>query len=293
MKEIFGRILRYAQIASLFIICGLMIKTALATSFMFGDVSYVRTVVADAGTDNDAFIVSSNRGRVRIGTNASAYISALDAGSALNTPSEFAARGFFSTEVPDGTNITGFGYTDNGTQTRYFCFTNGSRTTCGQGLGYTPSGTNYVWLGGSTMTATNSIAVTLSSFTADNTTLAFNASGAGGTYQLGGRRLLTNTAPTIGTAGTSPSITNSNGTVVFRANVGTGGTASAFTITLPTAANGWVCKCDNFSTPAATALIRQTGVSTTTCVMTQSTIATNTVLAFTASDLIDCIAMPR
>lgn len=103
--------------------------------------------------------------------------------------------------------------------------------------------------------------------------------------------VMRNTAPTISASGTSPSVLASNGTASFRVDVGTGGTATGFTMTFPAAANRWICVCQNATTPTTVARIIQTTYSTTTCVMEQRTATTNVALAFAASDDVDCIAI--
>lgn len=120
---------------------------------------------------------------------------------------------------------------------------------------------------------------------------------ASGPYYNGagsvGSLIISPTAPTIGSAGTSPSVITANGSISHRVDVGTGGSATGFTLTLPTAATRWFCVCQNVTTPTTVAAIIQTGGSSTTCVMQQRTQSTNAALAFAAGDDVDCIAIPQ
>lgn len=112
--------------------------------------------------------------------------------------------------------------------------------------------------------------------------------GAGGT-----RMFLSSTAPTIGSAGTSPSVLANIGANSFRVDVGTGGTATGFTMTFPASTNRWICQCQNATDNSTVRRIVQTGYSTTTCVMEQRTVSTNAAVAFGAGDDVDCIAFPH
>jgi hypothetical protein len=78
-------------------------------------------------------------------------------------------------------------------------------------------------------------------------------------------------APTISSGfGTSPAILAGTNTSAFTVNVGTGGTASAGVIGLPTAPNGWICEAED-QTTHSTAVSRtaQTANSTTSVTLTQ------------------------
>lgn len=96
----------------------------------------------------------------------------------------------------------------------------------------------------------------------------------------------TNTAPIIGTCGSSPSVVSSNGTVTFNVNVGTGGVATTCAVTLPAALTGWNCLVnDQTTTSASVFLQKQTANSTTSVTFTNfntSAVAT----AFAASDIL-------
>jgi len=96
-----------------------------------------------------------------------------------------------------------------------------------------------------------------------------------------------NNTPTISSGfGTSPSVTVSNGTADFRINVGTGGTAVAGVIGLPTAANGWDCDCEDRTTFSTTVFkCRQTGESTSTATIGNFNSSAASA-AWVASDLI-------
>jgi len=83
------------------------------------------------------------------------------------------------------------------------------------------------------------------------------------------------TAPTTSSGfGTSPSILSGNGTATFRVNVGTGGSATAGVLAMPTAATGWNCQVTDFTTNIVT---RETASTTTTVTVTAAS-------AWTASD---------
>ncbi len=102
------------------------------------------------------------------------------------------------------------------------------------------------------------------------------------------------TAPTIASGfGTSPSIVANNGTIAFVVNVGTGGTASAGVITLPTATTGWICHVENITAVAANRADQrtvQTASSTTSITVQNQTVSTGAALAWTASDKLVIIA---
>ena len=105
------------------------------------------------------------------------------------------------------------------------------------------------------------------------------------------RSAATSTTPTVTGFGTSPSVTASNGTHAFRVNVGTGGTASTGTITLPTAANGWNCFVNDV-TNNASFVTSQDGGTTTTATVTNYSRTTGLAIAWTASDIlaVNCVA---
>lgn len=97
------------------------------------------------------------------------------------------------------------------------------------------------------------------------------------------------TAPTVTSAGTSPSVTGSNGTAAFRVNVGTGGTATTVVMAMPASTTGWNCFAENITATAANRAGQRVVLqsSTTTAVTVQNqTISTGAALAFTASDIV-------
>jgi hypothetical protein len=107
--------------------------------------------------------------------------------------------------------------------------------------------------------------------------------------------LLSATAPTISSGfGTTPSISANNGTAAFRVDVGTGGTATAGVIGLPTAATGWNAHVANLTAQAANVADARTVVtasSTTSITVENQTVSTGAALAWTASDVLIVLAM--
>lgn len=101
------------------------------------------------------------------------------------------------------------------------------------------------------------------------------------------------TAPTISSGfGTTPSVSANNGTIAFRINVGTGGTASSGVIGLPTATTGWNCNVDDITTPASY-VTDQTASTTTTATVQNYSRTTGLATAWTASDIlaVSCFAL--
>jgi hypothetical protein len=112
--------------------------------------------------------------------------------------------------------------------------------------------------------------------------------GAGDAYGLAAKAWI-RTAPTVTSAGTSPSVVASNGTAAFTVNVGTGGTATTIVMAMPAATTGWACVPQNLTASAANRANQQVvqQSSTTTAVTVQNqTISTGAALAFTASDIV-------
>jgi hypothetical protein len=98
------------------------------------------------------------------------------------------------------------------------------------------------------------------------------------------------TAPTIASGfGTSPSIVKANGTAIFTINVGSGGSASNGAITLPTAPNGWDCRCTDQVTQANGWMIRASATSVTSVTLTNYSGVTPT--AWTANDVLGCACL--
>jgi len=97
-----------------------------------------------------------------------------------------------------------------------------------------------------------------------------------------GKVLLSKTTPVIvssvsdGGWGTSPSIVASNGAATFTLNVGTGGTATTGSVTLPTASTGWNCFVIDRTTNVVT---RETSTTTTVVTVTAAS-------AWTASSVL-------
>lgn len=107
--------------------------------------------------------------------------------------------------------------------------------------------------------------------------------------QLGGVLALSSGTPTISSGfGTTPSVASGKA-YAFTVNVGTGGTASAGVIGMPTASNGWNCKVENQTGVAANRADQrtvQTASTTTTVSVQNQTISTGAALAWTASDIL-------
>lgn len=117
-----------------------------------------------------------------------------------------------------------------------------------------------------------------------------NAAISAGSYQVAGNLAVSATAPTVTSAGTSPSVTANNGSLTFRINVGTGGTATTIVLALPTATTGWNCDGSNLTAAAAnrnpTGALLQQSSSTTAATLQYQTVATGVALAFVASDIV-------
>ena len=113
-------------------------------------------------------------------------------------------------------------------------------------------------------------------------------SGAGG---IGFASLaVSGTAPTIASGfGASPSVVASNGTAAFTVNVGTGGAASSGVLTMPAATTGWVVQATDL-TNAALFVTVQTAGSTTSVTLTNYSRTTGLAIAWTASDVLSCVA---
>lgn len=104
-----------------------------------------------------------------------------------------------------------------------------------------------------------------------------------------GSMVISTTAPTVTSAGTSPSVV-ANGSVTFRVNVGTGGTATTIVMAMPTATTGWNCSGSNLTAAAAnrnpTGVLLQQSSTTTSATIQYQTVATGVALAFVASDVV-------
>lgn len=136
-----------------------------------------------------------------------------------------------------------------------------------------------------------------------NANLNLTAKGATGNVVFGSAAKISNglyltnvmisqTAPTIGSGfGTSPSIVASNGTAAFQVNVGTGGTASSGTITMPTAANGWSCSANDVTTVSTSVFLTRQTASTATSVTITNYNTAGAATAWVASDKINMQCM--
>lgn len=97
------------------------------------------------------------------------------------------------------------------------------------------------------------------------------------------------TAPTVTSAGDSPTVVASNGTAAFTVNVGTGGTATTIVIALPAATTGWIAKAENLTAAAANRAnqtVKMLSSTTTSVTVQNQTVSTGAALAFTASDIV-------
>lgn len=171
--------------------------------------------------------------------------------------------------------------------------TNGARTHFGAGSGdyassdgttVTFNGPVTIGAGGGNLNANGTVIST------NGNSTDFQMAGSNGAFKVGTSTLFQNTVPTISSGfGTGPSIVASSGTAAFEVNVGTGGTASAGVIGLPAATTGWVCNCQDITTPS-TNVTRMTANGTTSCTVTNSAFGTGLATAWSASDKLWCIA---
>lgn len=106
----------------------------------------------------------------------------------------------------------------------------------------------------------------------------------------GSNPTINGTNATIGSGfGTSPARQGTGaGTLAFRIDVGTGGTATSGVITMPTADTGWNCHVDNLTAAAGHRAdnTRQTASTSTTVTVENQTTSTGAALAWTASDIL-------
>jgi hypothetical protein len=104
--------------------------------------------------------------------------------------------------------------------------------------------------------------------------------------------IISDTAPTIaGGFGTSPSIIGSNGSLTFTINIGTGGTASDGSITMPAAPNGWNCivACRTTQADGQTKVINAT---TTSITLFNYTVSTANPKAWASGQVLHVICFP-
>jgi len=107
-----------------------------------------------------------------------------------------------------------------------------------------------------------------------------------GSIVLGSNAFAIATTPTIGTCGTTPSVTASNGSIAFRTNVGTGGIATSCAVTLPTAASGWNCFATDVTTQSASVFLQKMTASSTTSATVTNYNTAGAATAFVASDIL-------
>ena len=110
-------------------------------------------------------------------------------------------------------------------------------------------------------------------------------------YYLASKIAISNTAPTVTSAGTSPSIVT-NGTVAWRANIGTGGSATTLVVAMPAATTGWNCEATNLTAAAANRAnqrVEQQSSTTTSVTLQNQLVSTGAAQAFTASDIVSAI----
>jgi len=89
--------------------------------------------------------------------------------------------------------------------------------------------------------------------------------------------------------GTSPAIAG-DGTFAFTITVGTGGSASSGVLTFPAAPNGWIVFCTDLTSPATNRTV-MTATGTTSVTLTNYNTTTGVATAWTAGDVLYCIAM--
>lgn len=104
--------------------------------------------------------------------------------------------------------------------------------------------------------------------------------------------IISTTTPTIASGfGTSPSLTVNSGTAAFQINVGTGGTASSGTITMPASSNGWSCSAADITTQSTTVFYTKQTASTTTSVTLTNYNTAGAAAAWVASDKLNVMCM--
>lgn len=109
------------------------------------------------------------------------------------------------------------------------------------------------------------------------------------TILLGANLAFSSAAPTISSGfGTGPSVTAGTA-AAFRIDVGTGGTATAGVIALPTATNGWNCFVEDITATTANATDRRTvqlSSTTATATVESQLVSTGAATAWGASDIL-------
>jgi len=178
-------------------------------------------------------------------------------------------------------NTIGTNNTANGVNVLYSNTVGSDNTAIGQAAGFTAttananvSGNNNTWIGyqagpGVATQLNNATALGNGALnTASNQVVLGNSAVTSnviyGGLTLNNNLLFSSTAPTIASGfGTSPSIVWQNGTATFLISVGTGGTATNGTITMPAATNSWSCIAQN-QTLNALALTTLVGIPNNT-----------------------------
>jgi hypothetical protein len=232
----------------------------------------------------------------------------LTAGSNAST-SPFATAGPWTFSVNGaasvpGVSITGTPFAGTGTTStpQLYMNCNGSTAPSSWGTSGTTFGANFCSgyvgnfmdvhaNGGASVFKINSAgAMTASSLTLPSGSV-LNLNGG---FQFGASShlLFSPTAPVIGTCGTSPSIVANNGTAAFTVNVGTGGTATTCTVTMPAATTGWGCMVSPNGAPQAAAETFSAPTSTTLITISNYTASTGAALAFASGAVfnVNCAA---
>lgn len=232
-------------------------------------------------------------------------------GDTTSTPGVTQLGGMFSTNTAVGSNLI-VRKSNNGTNASSVSAlksrgTNASPSVISSGdgifsfIGYGFDGTNYILSGALTLVSTGTIGTNIvpsiwslaTSNASGSLVAAFQVDSSQNTnilvaQQLNSKLIMSATAPTISSGfGTSPSIT-ANGTLTFRLNVGTGGTASSGVIGLPTASTGWNVTCVVFN-PTATNLLHttsQTASTTSSATITNYLTSTGAATAWPASTVL-------
>ncbi len=116
-----------------------------------------------------------------------------------------------------------------------------------------------------------------------------------GTFGFSDTLLISGTAPTVSSCGTSPSILAENGTAAFRVTVGTATPTSCQVDLSPTATTGWNCYVTNMTARLANVAdqkVFQISDTTTAAVLENQTISTGAAAAFVDGDVlaVSCFA---
>ncbi len=114
---------------------------------------------------------------------------------------------------------------------------------------------------------------------------------ATGGFALRGALAIASTAPTAAGTGMSFSVATGATSFAWSITISTANAQSAFTVTLPTAANGWYCTAESLTNPGSMK-IAVSSRSTTTVVLTQYSQTTGLAAAFADGNVItgSCVA---